>query len=74
MYNITCYIWWLPSGRPSFTCIAMNRIDITQCGSSPDGEELPVDPECDFNGTHREIMRIVKAGCHAVAMAQVVKH
>ena len=48
--------------------------EITQCGSSPDEEELLVDPQRDSGGTYRVIMRIVKAGCHPVAIAWVVKH
>ena len=46
----------------------------TQCGSSPDGEELPVDPLQDSDGIYGVILRIVKAGCHPVAIAQVVEH
>ena len=41
---------------------------------SPDGEELPVDPYPDSDGTYGVILRIVKAGCHLVALAQVVEH
>ena len=33
---------------------------------------MPVDPDSD--GTYRVILRIVKAGCHPVAIAQVVEH
>ena len=46
----------------------------TQCGSSPDGEELPVNPYRVSDGTYRVILRIMKAGCHPVAIAQVVEH
>ena len=46
----------------------------TQCGSSPDRGELPVDPQQDSDGTYRVILRIVKTGCHPVAIAQVVEH
>ena len=46
----------------------------TQCGSSPDGEELPVDPQWDPDSTYRVIFRIVKVGCHPVAIAQVAEH
>ena len=47
---------------------------ITQYGSSPDGEELPVDPSQISDGTYGVILKIVKAGSHPVAIAQVVEH
>ena len=45
VYTCTCtctciYSTCTPKGRPSFTCTAMSKS--TQCGFSPDGEELPV--------------------------------
>ena len=40
----------------------------------PDGEELPVNPQHDYDGTYKVMLRIVKAGCHPVAIAQVVEH
>ena len=48
----------------------------TQCGSSPNEEELPVNPQCGSDGTYmyRVILRIVKAGCRPVAIAQAVEH
>ena len=46
----------------------------TQCGSSSDEEELQVNPLQSSDGAYRVILRIVKAGCHPVAIAQVVEH
>ena len=54
-----------------FVCVC---VCVCVCGSSPNGEELPVGPWRGSDGTYGVILRIVKAGCHPVAIAQVVEH
>ena len=57
-----------PQFNPEWLLVFCSSLKIFPSLSSP------VDPERDSHDTYRVILRIVKAGCHPVAIAQVVEH